>query len=428
MKPGSGKPIGAPLPSLTRRSLLKATVAGAGGAAILPAVAKTAPIGSKSHIAVIGAGVFGAWTAHHLLGAGHRVTLVDAHGPGNARASSGGESRLTRAAYGKDAIYTRMALDSLPQWKDLSAISGLPIFIPAGVLFFFPTLEPYLDESLEAHRKLGLPSERLTPAQMTRRFPMIDFSGVKAGIFEPGFGALMARRSVQTLVERFVRDGGTYVRGAALPPAAREGRLDAVTLTSGERLAADRFVFALGPWLPKLFPDLLGGRIVATRQEVFFFAPPAGDRRFLPEAMPGWADFNGGDIFYGFPDLEGRGVKFAHDAHGAVVDPDTQDRRPSEAALAEIIAFRDCRFPLLRDAPLTEARVCQYENSSNGDFLIDFHPQLTNVLLVGGGSGHGFKHGPEVGRHAAARLFNAVNAEPRFSLATKAETQNREVH
>ena len=414
---------------LTRRSLLKATVAGAGGAAILPAIAQAAPLGSKTHVAVIGAGVFGAWTAHHLLRAGHRVTLIDSYGPGNALASSGGESRLTRAAYGKDAIYTRMAVDSLPQWKELSAIAGLPIFIPTGILFFFPTLEPYLDKSVAAHRQLGLPSELLAPEEMARRFPMIDFAGVKAGLFEPGFGALMARRSVQTLVERFVRDGGTHVRGAVVPPGdGTTGNLDAVALKSGERIAADRFVFALGPWLPKAFPDLLGRRIIATRQEVFFFAPPAGDRRFLSGAMPGWADFNGGDIFYGFPDLENRGVKFAHDAHGAVVDPDTQDRRPSPAALAEIVAFRDRRFPSLRNAPLTEARVCQYENSSNGDFLIDFHPALNNVLLVGGGSGHGFKHGPEVGRHAAGRLLGTTAAEPRFTLATKAETHKREVH
>jgi glycine/D-amino acid oxidase-like deaminating enzyme len=161
---------------------------------------------------------------------------------------------------------------------------------------------------------------------------------------------------------------------------------------------------------------------------VFFFAPPAGDRRFSPAQMPGWADFNGGDIFYGFPDLETRGVKFAHDAHGAPVDPDTQSRRPTEAALAEIIAFRDRRFPLLKGAPLTEARVCQYENSSNGDFLIDFHPRLANVLIVGGGSGHGFKHGPEVGRYAAGRLVGSVKAEPRFSLASKSEVHHREVH
>ena len=424
MKRGSDQPPGQPLLPLSRRSLL----IGAGGVALAPAIGKSAPMGSNSHIAVIGAGVFGAWTAQYLRRAGHRVTLIDAYGPAHSRASSGGESRMTRAAYGADSIYTRMALDSLPQWKELSAVSGLPIFVPHGVLFFFPKGEAYLDQSLEAHRELGLPSEALSAAQMARRCPMIDFAGVHAGIFEPGFGALMARRAVQTLVERFVAGGGVYVRGAALPPGGRGGRLDTLRLNSGERIKADRFVFALGPWLPKMFPALLGRRIVATRQEIFFFAPPAGDRRFLPAAMPGWADFNDGDIYYGFPDLEGRGVKFAHDLHGPIVDPDTQDRRPSAAALAEVVAFRDRRFPLLRGAPLTEARVCQYENSSNGDFLIDFHPRHDNVLLVGGGSGHGFKHGPEVGRYAAARLFGAIAPEPRFGLASKAEAHKREVH
>ena len=409
---------------LTRRSLL----AGAGGAAIFPAVAKTAPLGSNSHIAVIGAGVFGAWTAHHLLGSGHRVTLIDAYGPAHSRASSGGESRMTRAAYGKDAVYTRMARDSLPQWKALRQISGLPIFHPAGVLFFFPTEEEYVRDSIAAHKNLGLPTEVLTRAEMARRFPMIDFDGVHVGLYEPGFGVLMARRSVQTLVDRFVRAGGEFRHEAAHTPQQASGRLRSLDLASGGKVEADAFVFALGPWLPKLFPDVVGPRILPTRQEEFYFAPPAGDRRFLPGAMPGWADFNGGDIFYGFPDLESRGLKFAHDQHGVEVDPDTQDRRPTQAALAEIVAFRDRRFPLLRGARLTETRVCQYENSSNGDFLIDFHPRLRNVLLVGGGSGHGFKHGPEVGRYAAARLFDGIAAEPRFSLATKAETHKREVH
>jgi len=411
-------------PEVTRRSLL----IGAGGAAVSPTVARTYKRGAKDHVAVIGAGVFGSWTAHHLQQQGHRVTLVDAWGPANSRASSGGESRLTRAAYGKDAIYTRMAMDSLPQWKALSTVSGLPVFIPCGILFFFPTEEPYVRDSIAAHKRFGLPTDLLGQAEMARRFPMIDFSGISVGLHEPGFGALMARRSVLTLVDRFARDGGTYMKGSALPPSAGGGRLDEVRLSSGETIKADRFVFALGPWLPKLFPEVIGPKILPTRQEVFFFAPPAGDRRFSPAAMPGWADFNGGDIFYGFPDLESRGVKFAHDAHGIPVDPDTQDRRPTEAALAEIVAYRDRRFPLLRGAPLTEARVCQYENSSNGDFLIDMHPRLRNVLLLGGGSGHGFKHGPEVGRYAAGRLLGSVAPEPRFSLATKAETHHREVH
>ncbi len=400
---------------------------GAGGAAVSPAVAKTAKRTMKSPVVVIGAGVFGAWTAHHLQQQGHEVTLVDAWGPAHSRASSGGESRLTRAAYGKDTIYSRMARDSLPQWKALSAISGLPIFIPAGVLFFFPTEEPYVRDSIAAHRKLGLPTDVLTQAEMVRRFPMIDFEGISVGLYEPGFGALMARRAVLTLVDRFMKAGGTYVRGL-VKPLGGVAELHEVRLSSGERISADHFVFAAGPWLPKLFPDVIGPKILPTRQEIFFFAPPAGDRRFSAGVMPGWADFNGGDIFYGFPDLETRGVKFAHDAHGVPVDPDTQDRRPTDAALAEVVAFRDRRFPLLKGAPLTESRVCQYENSSNGDFLIDFHPRMANVLLVGGGSGHGFKHGPEVGRYSAGRLFGSIKAEPRFSLASKSDVHHREVH
>jgi len=409
---------------VTRRSLLR----GAGGAAVLAGSSGVAAQGTGERILVVGAGVFGSWTAHHLQNAGHRVTLVDAWGASHSRASSGGESRLTRAGYGRDAIYTRFASDSLPQWQALSAISGLPILVPCGVVFFSEKEDDYFRGTIEVHKELGLPIERMDRGELQRRFPMIDFTGIEIGLLEPKFGALMARRSVQTLVDRFVRAGGEYRLGAALPVQATVSQLEGVKLQSGETLKADRYVFALGPWLPKVFPDVLGKKIFATRQEVFYFAKPAGDKSYSPEAMPGWADFNAGDIFYGFPDLENRGVKFAHDQHGALIDPDTQDRRPTQAALDEVVAFRDRRFPGLRGAQLISAEVCQYENSSNGDFLIDLHPQLQNVLLVGGGSGHGFKHGPEVGRYAASRLFGAVKEESRFSLATKGETQHREVH
>ena len=418
------------MPNLTRRSLL----IGAGGVALsAPAVLRADVRINPNKVVVVGAGVFGAWTAHHLRLLGYDVTLVDAWGPAHSRSSSGGESRLTRAAYGKDDIYTRMARDSLPQWKELSASSGLPIFIRSGILFFFPTEEPYVADSIAAHKRFGLATEVLDRAEMAKRFPMIDFTGIEVGLYEPDFGALMARRAVQTLVRRLERGARgqipvVFSQGAVDPPRDAGDHIESIRTRDGEWISAAKFVFALGPWLPKLFPEVIGPRILPTRQEVFYFAPPAGDARFLPPAMPGWADFNGGDIFYGFPDLEGRGVKFAHDQHGAEVDPDTQSREPTRAALDEIIAFRDRRFPALRGAQLTGAEVCQYENSSNGDFLIDFHPRLKNVLLVGGGSGHGFKHGPEVGRYAAGLLSGSVKPEPRFSLASKSTEHHREVH
>lgn len=420
---GSGTGSIPPVP-LSRRAVIGA----AAGSVAAPALGRAKMSGSKLHVAVVGAGVFGAWTARHLQLAGHKVTLIDARGPANNRASSGGESRMTRAAYGKDAIYTRMALDSLTQWKALERSTDLPLFIETGVLFFFPNDDPYLHDSLAAHSRLKLPTELLSPGDMARRFPMVDAAGVHAALYEPRFGALMARRAVQTLVRQFIREHGQYLIGDVVPPNEEAGSLESIRFSTGEALAADRFVFAAGPWLPKLFPQAVGRRIIPTRQEIFFFAPPPGDRRFQPGVMPGWADFNGGDIYYGFPDLEGRGVKFAHDAHGVEVNPDTQSRVPTEAALAEIIAFRDRRFPLLRGAPLVESRVCQYENTGSGDFLIDYHSHLADVLLVGGGSGHGFKHGPEVGRLAAAMLIGDERVEPRFSLIAKTTNQRREVH
>jgi len=412
---------------ITRRSLL---LSGAGAA-----VSLSLPRGALASVprrawdaVVVGAGVFGAWTAKRLQEAGQRVLLIDAWGPAHARSSSGGESRMIRAGYGADAVYTRMAWESLPEWRSLSARAGLPIFHETGVLFFAPAIDAYFEQSIEVHRRLDFPIEVLDGAALRSRFPMIDFTGIGAGLFEPRFGALMARRAVQTLVAEFVQAGGSYGQGM-IPPFSRHDNPSSLVTADRTLIPASRVVFACGPWLGKLFPDLLGRRIFPTRQEVFFFAPEAGDTRYLPGRLPGWADFNGGDIYYGFPDLESRGFKIAHDAHGPAMDPDAGDRTPSESALADVRAFMARRFPGLARRPLSEARVCQYENSSNGDFLIDRHPDHENVVLVGGGSGHGFKHGPAVGRYAAdLALGRLTTPEPRFSLATKAEQANRAVH
>jgi glycine/D-amino acid oxidase-like deaminating enzyme len=233
---------------------------------------------------------------------------------------------------------------------------------------------------------------------------------------------------VQTLLRQFVKAGGEYRVAAVKPPNASRP-LDAVELGDGSSLSAANYVFACGPWLPKLFPRLLGPRIFVTRQEVFFFAPPAGEARFTAGALPGWADFNNGDIFYGMPDLESRGFKVAHDKHGPPIDPDRGDRVASPGALADARAYLARRFPALAGAPLNEERVCQYENSSNGDLLIDRLPDSPNAFLVGAGSGHGFKHGPEVGRYAAELVTDKLKKpEPRFGLATKSERQDRAVH
>jgi sarcosine oxidase len=415
--------------ALTRRELIQGA---AGALALAAAPARRAAAVQVAPAAwdtiVVGAGVFGAWTAWHLRRLGQRVLLLDASGPAHARASSGGESRMTRTIYGSDDVYTRMAWESLGDWRWLSARAGLPIFHPIGVLMFFGKREPFVDQSLEAHRRLGLRLDLLGRADLQKHYPQVAWEGVELGLFEPDLGALMARRAVQTLVKELLAAGGDYRLAAVLPPGDGD-RLPHVRTGNGETLRAERYVFACGPWLPKLFPSLLGRRIFPTRQEVFFVAPENGDARFEPPHLPGWADFNDGDIYYGFPDLESRGFKIAHDKHGERFDPDSGNRQASAAGIADVRTYLARRFPALASRPLVESRVCQYENSSNGDLLVDRHPRWENAFLVGAGSGHGFKHGPAVGRYTADLLTGRLTkAEPRFSLASKGEVQDRKVH
>jgi monomeric sarcosine oxidase len=361
---------------------------------------------------VVGAGVFGSWTAWHLRRAGKSVLLVDAWGAGHSRASSGGESRIIRMGYGADEIYTRMATRSLGLWRELFTASGQPLFHQTGVLWMAREDNAYSAATRATLEKCGVDIEILSPAELAARYPQMCAPEGAYGIFEPDSGALLARRAVACVVEDAVRSGVDY----AIQPAAAP--------FPG---CADDVVFACGPWLPKLFPDVLGNRIYPTRQEVFFFAPPAFDRRFSAPALPAWIDFTHSRGPYGLPDLENRGVKLAFDLHGPEFDPDTGDRTIPRESIEAARTFLGELFPALHGAPLTEARVCQYENTSNGDFLIDRHPEHGNVWLVGGGSGHGFKHGPAVGEYVASQILGTAAPERRFSLATKAERQHRTV-
>jgi monomeric sarcosine oxidase len=375
-------------------------------------------------VAVIGAGVFGSWTAHHLRRAGQRVILIDGFGAASSRASSGGESRVIRCAYGGDEIYSRFAQKSLGQWKDLGRRVNSALFQPAGVLHLSGKTDRRITATADVLGKLGIPYEKLGQAELMKRFPQFFLGDVEWGIYEPESGALMARRSVQMLVQEMSQSGLDLVLEPVVPPSAK-GRMDSVKTAGGRTIRAGAFVFACGPWLPKVFPVELGQRIFPTRQEMFFFGVPAGERGFTIPAMPCWIDV---DNLYGIPDLENRGFKIANDDHGPPIDPDSADRLIPKESLAAMRRRLGARFPAMKNAPLVESRVCQYENSANGDFLLDRHPSIDNVWLAGGGSGHGFKHGPAVGEYLAGRILGTQTPEPRFSFASKGTVQRRAVY
>jgi glycine/D-amino acid oxidase-like deaminating enzyme len=203
--------------------------------------------------AVIGAGVFGAWTAYRLRESGQAVALLDGYGPANSRASSGGESRIIRMGYGADEVYTRWATRSLALWQDFFSKVGRPLFQRTGVLWLAQADDPYTLATLETLARVGVKFERLTPAELEGRFPQFTFGRDAWGVFEPDSGVILARSAVREVVREAVRRGVTYLPEAVVAPDGR-GQLDCVNTQSGLKLAAANFVFACGPWLPKIFP------------------------------------------------------------------------------------------------------------------------------------------------------------------------------
>jgi sarcosine oxidase len=375
-------------------------------------------------VAVIGAGVFGSWTAYQLARAGARTLLVDAYGAANSRASSAGETRIIRMGYGADEIYTQWSKRALQLWKEFCAEASARLFIRTGVLWLARQGDPIAAQTLLTLAKVEIPHKKLSRSEIEKRFPQISCGDIETAIYEPESGILMARRAVQTVVEQFQKSGGSFQIAEVEAPAGH-GRLDSVATWSGESLRAGNYVFACGPWLPKVFPNLLGGRIFVSRQEVYFFGVPPGDKSYSAQNFPAWLDQ--GRLIYGIPDVEGRGFKIASDKHGAPANPDSLDRVAGET-LGQVREYLRLRFPGLSNAPIVETRVCQYENTSSGDFLMDRHPDFENVWLAGGGSGHGFKHGPAMGEYVARLVLEGGQTEARFSLATKNAVQQRAVY
>jgi glycine/D-amino acid oxidase-like deaminating enzyme len=368
-------------------------------------------------IVVIGAGGFGGWTALELRRRGARVTLIDAWGPGNARSSSGGETRVIRSTYGTRAIYSRMAVRALERWRAYDAEWQGGLFRQTGALWLFADDAGFGRASVDAMRALDIPLESLAPADAARRFPQIAFDGIRTILWEPEAGYLLARRACEHVAARFVAEGGEYRHaGVREPVAIARGPLRRIELEDGGAIEADAFVFACGPWLGRLFPDVIGARVTATRQEVYYFGTPAGDRRFHDPAMPVWLDC-GDRVFYGIPGNANRGFKVADDTPGPEIDPTSASRDASAEGAAAARDVLRRRFPRLAAAPLLGSEVCQYEATPDSHFIVDRHPAAANVWIAGGGSGHGFKMGPAIGELLASCVLGDAPPEPQFALA-----------
>ncbi|MFN9350546.1 MAG: FAD-dependent oxidoreductase [Gemmatimonadota bacterium] len=420
----------------SRRAVLR-TAAGLAASALLPrgltAMTTAAPPATGRarrdgpRIVVIGAGAFGGWTALSLLRRGAQVTLVDAWGAGHSRASSGDDTRVIRAIYGGNATYTDMVLRAWAGWHAAEERWGRRVFRQTGALWMFEGDDTAAATSAPLLAARDVEVERMDAGEVARRWPQIRADGIRTAWYEPGAGYLLARLACERVREEFIAMGGTWRLATATPGPIRGGRMAGVVLAedgNATRLEADAYVFACGPWLGTLFPEAIGTGVLPTRQDVVYFGLPAGDTRYDDGRFPVWIN-TGARLMYGIPGNERRGFKVADDTAGSPVNPTTLDRRISPAALQLARATVARRFPGLVGAPVAETRVCQYEMSPTGDFLMDRHPEAENAWLLGGGSGHGYKMGPAIGEDLTAQLLDARSVPEAFTYRAFAAARAR---
>jgi glycine/D-amino acid oxidase-like deaminating enzyme len=355
-------------------------------------------------VVIVGAGTFGASLAWWLARRGDDVVLVDQFEPGDPRATSGGETRLIRCTHGTDADYARMARRARTLWRELEGESGEELMTECGVSWFAHRDDGWEADSYRSLDELGIPVERLSVDDAAKRFPSFRGDDLAWVLHEPEAGVLRAQKAVQTLARRAAEHGARVVRGRAAPDG------DRVVVAGGEVLEGDRVVWSCGGWLAGLFPEHVTLRV--TRQELFFFD---GGPQWA--TAPGWVDYD--RAFYGTGDVDGLGIKVAWDKEGPPLDPDADLPGPTEEVERTSRAYAAERFPALAGAPIVLSKRCRYEISPDSHFIAAPHPGHANVWLVGGGSGHGFKHGPAMAERLTRAWHDGEPLPPRFALGAR---------
>lgn len=356
---------------------------------------------SNATISVVGAGAFGGWSALYLLRKGFKVNLIDAWGAGNARSSTGDETRVIRSTYGANEFYFDLNVRALELWKENQSRWNKKLFFNTGVLWFcYEEKTPMIDDSIPFGKKHNQEYEYLSKTELKKRFPVVNTDDLHHAYLDQFGGYLKARESTQTVTEAFIKEGGTYIQQKAIPGTIRSQQLSHIELSDGTHIQSDAYLFACGSWMGQLFPEVLGKVIACTKQEVYYFGIPEGESNQY-DNLPAWVDVDGKDFYYGIPGNQSRGFKIGVDKRGIEFDPTNGERLHDVQVLADARKFIAHRFPGLSKAPLLENRVCPYENSPDGNFIFQPHPEAENLWFLGGGSGHGFKHGPALGERVA---------------------------
>jgi len=366
-------------------------------------------------VVVIGTGGMGAAALMHLAARGARVVGLDRFPPGHDRGSSHGQTRLIRMAYFEHPDYVPLLRRAYALWHALEEAAGTRLLVAAGLLMAGPPDGDVVSGSLRSAAIHGLDVERMTAAAAIDRWPSFRLPADWAVVHEPAAGYLLVEACVRAHADAALRSGaridhGVVVRGWRT--AATDGGGHVVVDTDSGTYAADRLVITPGAWGADLLrmPSL---RLEVLRKSLFWFEPQPGGRADLATgSLPCFAFDTRQGFFYGFPDIDGRGLKVAEHSGGRhVADPLAVDRGIDPGERTRIEEVLAAHLPGARGRLRSHA-VCLYTMSPDHHFVVGPHPEHERVTVAAGFSGHGFKFASVIGEILADITLDGATSHP----------------
>jgi N-methyl-L-tryptophan oxidase len=363
---------------------------------------------------VIGAGSMGMAAGYYLARQGMKTLLLDSGDPPHQWGSHHGDTRIIRYAYGEGRLYVPLALRAKELWSELAEETGKRLFVQTGVLSAGLADAPFLREVQESAAQYSLPLEVLDAAEVGRRWPGIRLPAEFIGCFEPTSGVLYSEECIRAYRSRALACGAELRTGERVT-GIRAERDGAIVQTQTDTYSGSTLLISAGAWNAGLLASLgLSLPLTPTRKTVSWFA--ADEQLYSADRFPAFLFTLADSMFYGFPSLDGAGVKVGRHDGGQPADPDLLDRTfglyPSDEA--DTRSFLE-RFMPQAAGPLRQGKVCLYTYTPDEHFIIDRHPEYPHIVIAAGFSGHGFKFASAVGE-AASQLITRGKSEIDLSL------------
>lgn len=350
----------------------------------------------------------GSQVALELSRRGHRVLGFDRFRPPHVQGSSHGKTRIIREAYFEHPQYVPLVQRAYQRWNELERLSKVSLYRSTGGLMIGRPDGPLVAGARRSAEEYHLPYEMFSPDQVRNRFPPLNPGDGEVGLFEPRAGVLFPERAIELVLE-LAGDAGAALHYEEPVEAWTGGKALRIRTARQER-TVDRLILAAGPWMTSSLPGI-ALPLTLTRQPLCWFTVPPALREAASRLPVFIWEWEGGRMWYGFPDL-GDGVKAAIHHEGEPLVPDHPRRPVSPEETGQLWGILASRLPGL--GPVRETAVCVYTNTASGDFLIDRHPEDRRVLLASPCSGHGFKFAPVIGEVLADLVEERA---PRFDLS-----------